>query len=272
MQDSGTPRISRPEDGGESLPLFSPGRAYRLLVLAFPRRFRAAYALDLLELYADMRRSPLRSRARHIWWDLVSNGLMARLDDLRWRWGSAGRRNQRSSDPGTRQRIPKRRGFDMSSVFHDLSFAARMIRRSPGFTLVVLLSLGLGIGANTAIFSIVDATLLRSMDAVPDPDDLVLFGWDIPPGGEGWPSGMSISGYLNRDEAGRQTSSSFSYPTFERLRDGNDAFSHIFVFASMRRLNVRVDGEAELTEGQYVSGGYHAGLGIKPHRRIRSPN
>ena len=265
MQDSITPHISRPEDGGERLPLFARRRAYRFLLLAFPRRFRAVYALDLLELYADMRRSPLRRRARHMWWDLVSNGLMARLDDLRWRWGSEGRRSQRPADSGSRQRIPKRRGLDMSSVLHDLSFAARMIRKSPGFTLVVLLSLGLGIGANTAIFSVVDAALLRSMEAVPDPDDLVLFGWVIPPGGESWPSGMSISGYLNRDEAGRRTSSSFSYPTYERLRDGNDAFSHIFVFAPMRRLNVRVEGEAELTEGQYVSGGYHAGLGIKPH-------
>ena len=265
MQERNTPRPSLPEDGDSRLPLGFPARTYRLLLLAFPRRFRDAYALDLLELYADVRRSPFRRQAQHLCWDLLSNGLLARLDDLRWRRGSAGRRSRHPADSSQKERIPERRGLDMSSVFHDLSFAARMIRKNPGFTLVVLLSLGLGIGANTAIFSVVDAALLRPMEAVQEPNDLVLFGWVIPPGGDGWPSGMSISGYLNRDEAGRQTSSSFSYPTYQRLRDGNDAFSHIFVFAPIRRLNVRVNGEAELTEGQYVSGDYHAGLGISPH-------
>jgi predicted permease len=267
MRDIDTPGRTERGNAAEREPLLAPRRAYRFLLLAFPRRFRAWYALDLLELYADMNRSPLRRRARHLWWDLLSNGLLARLDDLRWRWGAE--RGDRCQRPELRrqqrQRIPRRRGLDMSSVIHDLSFALRMIRKSPGFTLVVLLSLGLGIGANTAIFSIIDAALLRPIEAVPEPDDLVLFGWVISPGGESWPSGMSISGYLNRDDAGARTSSSFSYPSFERLRDGNDAFSHIFVFSPIRRLNVRVDGEAELTDGQYVSGGYYAGLGIRPH-------
>ncbi len=267
MNDFETGRSLPPDGSNERLPLFAPGWGYRILLLAFPRRFRAAHALDLLELYADMRRSPWRRRTGGMWWDLLSNGLAARLDDLRWRWRLAGRRQrQHPVETGeNRQTIPKRRRPDMSSVLNDLIFASRMIRKSPGFTAVVLLSLGLGIGANIAIFSVVDAVLLRPMPVVEEPDDLVLFGWVIPAGSDDWPSGMAVSGWLNRDESGRRTSSSFSFPTYERLRDGNEAFSHIFTFGQIYRLNVRVDGEAELTEGQYVSGSYYAGLGIRPH-------
>ena len=64
MHDPDVTRSQPAADGRERLPLFAPGRAYRILLLAFPRRFRTLYALDLLELYADMRRSPHRRRGR----------------------------------------------------------------------------------------------------------------------------------------------------------------------------------------------------------------
>src|SRR4029078_3657705 len=61
-------------------------------------------------------------------------------------------------------------------MFQDLRYGARMLLKKPGFSVVAVLSLALGIGANTALFSVVDAVLLRTL-AVPEPERLVLFEW-----------------------------------------------------------------------------------------------
>ncbi len=145
-------------------------------------------------------------------------------------------------------------------MFQDLRYGARMLIKNPGFTLVVALSLALGIGANTVVFSLLDAVLLKTLP-VKQPEQLVLFRLlsgekTIFSGGEGdWEGG--------RDQAtGLKISTAFSYPAFDRFRAHNQSLSEIFAFALLRQVNVSVDGQAEVVVGQVVSGNYFAGLGL----------
>jgi hypothetical protein len=100
----------------------------------------------------------------------------------------------------------------MISPFEDLRYALRGLRKSPMFTIVALLSLGLGIGANTAIFSLMDQALLRSL-AVKHPDQLVLFSAKGP-----------RNGMINTSYGDVYT---FSYPMYRDFRDKNPVFSGV---------------------------------------------
>lgn len=159
-------------------------------------------------------------------------------------------------------RIESRRGtggIAMGSIGQDLRYGVRMLLRSRAFTAIAVLSLALGIGANTALFSLVDAVLLKTLP-VKKPNELVLFNW------LGGPRGLSrgIMGSTKTDPAtGMRTSTSFSYLTFERFRDNNDTLSDVFAFAPLHQLNVSVDGQPEIATGQLVSGGYYPGLGVR---------
>jgi predicted permease len=147
----------------------------------------------------------------------------------------------------------------METILQDLRYGARMLLRSKGFTAVAVLSLALGIGANTALFSLIDGVLLKMLP-VKRPHDLVLFNWLSGPRGLSY----GIDGITSRDPAtGIATSTSFSYLTFERFRDQHDALSDVFAFAPIEQLNVNVDGQAEIAGGQLVTGGYYAGLGVE---------
>ncbi|HEV8485532.1 MAG TPA: ABC transporter permease [Blastocatellia bacterium] len=150
-------------------------------------------------------------------------------------------------------------GLNMGSLLQDLRYGMRTLLKSKGFTVVTVLSLALGIGANTAIFSLIDAVLLKTLP-VRNPRELVLLNW------LGGPNGMSrgMDGTRTADAAtGLQTSTSFSYLTFTQLRDNNETLSDTFAFAPIEQLNVNVDGLAEVAGGQFVSGGYHDGLGVQ---------
>jgi predicted permease len=150
-------------------------------------------------------------------------------------------------------------GLGMGSIAQDLRYGVKMLLKAKGFTSVAVLSLALGIGANTALFSLIDAVLLKMLP-VKKPSELVLFNW------LSGPSGMarSIDGTTSDDPAtGMRTSTSFSYLSFERLRDHNETLSDVFAFASLQQLNVNIDGNAEIAGGQLVTGGYHSGLGVR---------
>src|SRR5438874_5685481 len=131
----------------------------------------------------------------------------------------------------------------------DVRFALRLLRQSPTFTFVALLSLGLGIGANTAIFSLVDTVLVKFLP-VADPQHL--FFVDNSGGKSGGGSGPP-------------------YPCYEALRDHNRFLAGIAAFHE-GPVKVTIDGTPEQVLGQYASGSYFDVLGVKAvHGRVLTP-
>jgi predicted permease len=144
-------------------------------------------------------------------------------------------------------------------MIQDLRYGARMLLKSRVFTLVVALSLALGIGANTVVFSLLDAVLLKTLP-VKEPERLVLFRWLS---GEKmvW-TDTSSEGEREFDHTtGLETGTSFSYPAFERFRANNQSLSETFAF-EYTGVGVKIDGQEGRISGQFVSGNYFTGLGL----------
>lgn len=166
------------------------------------------------------------------------------------------------------------RGYDvrgggfMETVIQDLRYAVRTSRRSPALALVVIVSLTLGIGANTAIFSLIRAVMLRSVP-VSRPEQIRLFGWygeknlNLHQSGNGGLSETASKVPLADLQRG---SRSLAYPFFLDLERRTDVFESIFAFAPLgsghENTTVVVDNSADRVDGEMVSGTYFSALGV----------
>src|SRR5215468_7629189 len=136
----------------------------------------------------------------------------------------------------------------MHTLWQDLRYGTRMLLKNPGFTLIATLTLSLGIGANTAIFSLTDQILLRLLP-VERPEELVVLRAPGPKTG--------------RVTSDGDNSASFSYPMYKDLRDRNNAFSGLLVRFPIS-LSVAGPGQTERADGELVSGNYFEVLGVRP--------
>ena len=155
----------------------------------------------------------------------------------------------------------------LQQIAQDLRYAFRTMAANRLFTLLAVLSLALGIGANTAIYSLMDAILLRALP-VPDPQSLVVLNWHAK-SHHNWRDFVvhGMSGTMYDDPRLGTTAGIFPYPAFDLLRACDAVFSTTFAYYpswQARNLNLTVKGQAGVASGVYVSGDYFRGLGIPP--------
>ncbi len=148
----------------------------------------------------------------------------------------------------------------LEQAVQDLRYSLRTMAASPGFTAMAALSLALGIGANTAIYSFMDAILMRALP-VQNPESLVVLNWHSK---NHPPVAHHFSGSSFQDPKTGYTSGNFPYPAFDLIRDENRVFSTVFGFSGAGRLNLQIHGQADLGGGQYVTGAFFSGLGVPP--------
>ena len=130
----------------------------------------------------------------------------------------------------------------LESIGADVRYALRALRASPGFAVVTILSLGIGIGANTAIFSLINAVMLRTLP-VSRPEELI---------------------QVTRVERGDASPGGVvTNPIWEQVRDRQDVFSGVFAYGS-NGFDLTVGGEVRRASGYSVSGDFFSTLGVKP--------
>jgi predicted permease len=148
-------------------------------------------------------------------------------------------------------------GFtSLETLVRDLRYGLRSLRNNPGFTATIVVMLALGIGANTAIFSLINAVMLRHLP-VAAPERLVSVG---------------DPSRTNSLSNGSPAMDLFSYPVYKKLRESNDVFTEVLAAGRTGRLDVSIDGirkaaaspDGETARGRLVSGNYFDVLGVRP--------
>ncbi len=153
----------------------------------------------------------------------------------------------------------------LEHLAQDVRYAFRSMVHNKAFTILAVLSLALGIGANTAIFSFMDSILLRPLP-VPKPETLVIMKWHATKSftsasskGMSWTTDGS---YV--DDQGQYIGTQFPYPALKLFQDNTNILSSAFSYVGISRLNVTIHDESEAVKGQYVSGNYFEGMAIRP--------
>jgi predicted permease len=174
--------------------------------------------------------------------DLKQEGLSE--DEARWKarreFGNVGAAQERFY-------LKDRWGW-WDKLLRDLRFGLRSMRQSPGFAVTAILTLALGIGANTAVFSVMNAVLLRSLP-IADPQQMVFLNTSNSPRGTG-----TINGY-----------DTFSYPVYDALRRQSGVLSDVIAIGALSadKVNVRIGAQPETAEADMVSGNFFSALGVK---------
>jgi predicted permease len=174
--------------------------------------------------------------------DLRQEGLSE--DEARWK----ARREFGNVRAAQERFYVKSRWVWLDKLLRDVRFGLRSMRQSPGFAVTAILTLALGMGANTAVFSVMNAVLLRSLP-VADPQRVVYLHTSNPPRG---------TGTIDSQDT-------FSYPVYDALRRQSSALSDVIAVAQMSgdKVSVRVGAQPETTEAEMVSGNFFSGLGVR---------
>ena len=189
-------------------------RAFRLLIRMYPAAFRDEYGRELALVFADRYRDAAGPWDRSRLWLEALTGIVVEA-------------------PKEHSRM----------ILHDVRYALRVLRRRALVTATIVLTLGLGIGANTAIFSVIHALMLRELP-VRAPQELV----------------QLLSRY-----PGEPRMYSFNWIHYEHYRDRNHVFSDLIGTAPARfQVTSQTLDAPELIEGEYVTGSYFPGFGIDP--------
>ncbi|UCD58636.1 MAG: ABC transporter permease, partial [Candidatus Hydrogenedentota bacterium] len=151
------------------------------------------------------------------------------------------------------ERIRKEK--QMKTIWHDMRYGLRQLRKGPGFTAVAVVSLALGIGVNTAIFSLINGVLFKSLP-VRDPHELRVINWAC------FEYGLrNFSGSTRRTKSGQSYSGSFPYPSYCDFRDQAAGFSEVFAFSALDNMTVLANGTVFTASGLMVSGNFFKGYG-----------
>jgi len=141
----------------------------------------------------------------------------------------------------------------------DLRYALRILRKNPGFTAIAVGSLTLGIGANTAIFTIAQHMLLHRLN-VPHPEQLQMFYLSQPRDG----IAREMWGWWDDLPGGEHVSTSFTYPVYEQLHRQNRELTDVMAFKPYGRITLTIRSQAETAEAEMVSGNYYSVLEVRP--------
>jgi macrolide transport system ATP-binding/permease protein len=153
----------------------------------------------------------------------------------------------------------------LDTLAADVRYALRTMAASKTFSVLAILSLALGIGANTAIYSFMDSILLRSLP-VPDPESLVVLNWHAKDARRDFVM-HGMSGTTFDDPRTGTTAGIFPFPAFELFRTNDSVFSSVFAHCAahqVRKVNLAVKGQADIASGWSVSGDYFPGLAVPP--------
>jgi predicted permease len=159
----------------------------------------------------------------------------------------------------THEQYRMERGLPLlESIWHDIAFGVRQLRKNPGFTLIAAISLALAIGANTTTFSVAKQVLYDRL-SVPHPAELRLLRWN----GDSNVVLHQMWGDFDPTADGGMTGSIFSYPVFQQLKAHNSVMQDLFAFKE-DSMNATVRGNAQRVVVAMVSGNYYAGLEVRP--------
>jgi predicted permease len=164
----------------------------------------------------------------------------------------------------TKENVREAKGLHFFDVIaQDTRYALRLLRKTPGFTAVAVLTLALGIGMNTAIFSLIDAVLFRSLP-VQDPESLVVLKWEArkQPSSEG----IADFGDCNDDykDTANPSGCSLPLPLLREIPAHTQMFSSLAASTGSGQMDLSGQGPARRVQGQFISGGYFETLGVMP--------
>ena len=171
----------------------------------------------------------------------------------------------------------------MKTLWHDIRYGLRQLRKSPGFTAVAVLSLALGIGVNTAIFSLINGMLYKSLP-VRNPHELRVVNWTCD---NRWPDMRYREGPYSSTDSGQRCCGSFPYPAYQDFAEQAQGFSDLFAISySGHRVAINAGGvptlanarmgrticwlaiRLNITAASAVAPAAQPGVVVDPHRRL----